>query len=195
MNSTIVLYVHGFKSSSRANKSELTKQYIRDYEVDLAFDAMDLPNTVKAAFEEMSDMIEKYKNSGMKVTLIGSSMGGFLSMYLSAKYDIKAALINPCVYPWMFFNRVMGKQVNPYTGDEFEVTENHVAEARKIADSYELKMSNLALYLQRGDKVLDFSDALALLGRSALVHVEDGGSHTFDNYDSCIPEIIRFLRS
>ena len=72
MNSTIVLYVHGFKSSSRANKSELTKQYIRDYEVDLAFDAMDLPNTVKAAFEEMSDMIEKYKNSGMKVTLIGT---------------------------------------------------------------------------------------------------------------------------
>ena len=41
MNNTVVLYVHGFKSSSRAVKATQTKDYIHDYEVDLSFDAMD----------------------------------------------------------------------------------------------------------------------------------------------------------
>ena len=35
MNDTVVLYVHGFKSSARAAKATMTRDYIRDYEVDL----------------------------------------------------------------------------------------------------------------------------------------------------------------
>ena len=52
MNNTVVLYVHGFKSSSRAVKATQTKDYIHDYEVDLSFDAMDLPNTPAEAFAD-----------------------------------------------------------------------------------------------------------------------------------------------
>lgn len=193
MNNTVVLYVHGFKSSSRAVKATQTKDYIHDYEVDLSFDAMDLPNTPAEAFADMCSFVEKYLNQGVKVCLIGSSMGGFLSMYLSAKYNLKAVLINPCVYPWNFLEQVKGKQINVYTGDEFEITEKHVEDAKKIAESYELNTKNLALFLQRGDELLDYVDASVLLGRSALVHIEDGGCHQFDHYEFYLPEIIRFL--
>ncbi len=195
MNDTVVLYVHGFKSSARAAKASMTRDYIRDYEVDLSFDAMDLANTPAEAFSDMCGLVEKYLNKGVRVCLIGSSMGGFLSMYLSAKYNLKAVLINPCVYPWNYLETVKGRQINVYTGDEFEVNDQHVADAKKIAESYEINPQNLAVYLQRGDEVLDYVDASVLLGRSALVHIEDGGCHQFDHYEFCLPEIIRFLRS
>ncbi len=191
----IVLYVHGFKSSARAMKAELTKQYIRDYEDDLSFDAMDLPDTPAESFADMCGMIEKYRSKGFEVLLIGSSMGGFLSMHLAAKYGLRAVLINPCVYPWKFLGKVLGRNINPYTGEEFEITDEHMYAARKIAESYRPDPANLAVYLQRGDEVLDYVDAAVLLGRSALVHIEDGGSHRFDNYEFCLPEIIRFLRN
>lgn len=193
MPKQVVIYVHGFKSSARAQKSVLTKEYIQNFEPDVVFDAHDLPDHPKTAFDEMSKMVKEYIDKGYRVSLIGSSMGGFCSIYLSAKFNIKAVLINPCVYPWNLIPKLLGKQSNPFTGAEFEVTMDQAEDTKKIASMYNINPRLLAMYLQRGDEVLPYQDSASLLHDAAIVHIEDGGSHRYDGFEKHLPEMMNFL--
>lgn len=46
------------------------------------------------------------------ITLVGSSLGGFYSIYLSEKYNLKAVLINPSVEPWVTMKKHIGEHKN-----------------------------------------------------------------------------------
>ncbi|MGN1392627.1 MAG: YqiA/YcfP family alpha/beta fold hydrolase [Succinivibrionaceae bacterium] len=195
MDKHVVIYVHGFLSSARALKATQTKEYIISYEPDLHYDSIDLPNTPKEAFAELDLLIKSYIRKDFKVSLIGSSMGGFLSMYMSAKYNIKAVLINPCVYPWDLMGSYVDKNhINPYTQIEFTITHQDIENVKKIAADYSINPKLLALFVQRGDEVLSYENSCSLLHDAALVHIEDGGNHRFEGFDSYLPEIIKFLR-
>lgn len=188
-----LIYVHGFLSSSQAKKSVLTEKFIKDNKCPINFFSYDFPDTPLEAYALLDQKIRKFLDNGEQVVLIGSSMGGFFSMCMSAKYNLRAALINPCVFPWEFIPNILGRNVNPYTKNEFVLTPNHIADVRRIYDSVVINQNLLALFVQRGDEVLPYKDSCNLLANSALVHIENDGCHTFDNYENCLPEIIRFL--
>lgn len=52
-------------------------------------------------------MVENYD-----ITLVGSSLGGFYSRYLSQKYNIKAVLINPCLDPCDIIKQFLGENTS-----------------------------------------------------------------------------------
>ena len=53
-----------------------------------------LPNSPKDTIELLCNIVEK-ENS--KISIIGSSMGGLYSSFISEKYKIKSVVINPVV--------------------------------------------------------------------------------------------------
>ncbi len=54
------------------------------------------------------------------------------------------------------------------------------------------KDENLFLLLQKGDKVLDYKDALKKLPNAKRV-VEDGGNHSFEGIERYFEDIEEFL--
>ena len=78
-------------------KIELLKNY-----KDIKFVSLDFSDNFKIAMEELNEQIQSLLKEDPKVCLAASSLGGFMAMLLSIKYDLKVALVNPCLYPCKF---------------------------------------------------------------------------------------------
>ena len=181
-----VIYIHGFGSSGFGVKAELFRQYFKSRGVQ--FLAPSLSYVPQLAMQTLTEIAKCCKNP----VFIGSSLGGFYSLYLANKFNTKAVLINPALYAESTLRRhIKGYATNFYDLSRFEWNDNHLSMLKKYkVDSP--KEENLFVLLQKGDDILDYRDALALLPNAKVV-VEEGGSHSFDGIERYFAQIEAFL--
>ncbi|MDD6176350.1 MAG: YqiA/YcfP family alpha/beta fold hydrolase [Succinivibrionaceae bacterium] len=191
----VILYLHGFLSSKDAKKPKLTKDFLKKNFPNVKYDCINLPADPVKGYACAEEWVQKYLLKGDKVSLIGSSLGGFYAMCLASKYQLRAALINPCVNPWKFLSQCYGEQENPYTGEKVVIGPEHAQGTLDIFNSVKINEDFLGLFIQKGDEVLDYRDAMELLPYPQVQYVENKGNHSFTSYKICLPEIVKFLVS
>lgn len=149
------------------------------------------PQPLKAteALCQRVDTLGRRKIAGF----IGSSLGGYYSLYLHARYHLPAVLINPALRPYELLRDYLGTNENMYTGERYEVTEAHMSELKQLDVLGCVEQSQLYLLSQTGDEVLDYYQASSALNR-AKCWITSGGDHAFQNYRDCLPSIARFFR-
>ena len=127
-----ILYLHGFNSAAGGKKVLRLKEMLPEYDVlNPTIDFIDLPMNI---CNELSKQITHHQ---VKM-VVGSSMGGFYALYLSAKNNIPCVLVNPCIVPDRTLAKFVGINKNYVTGEKYEVTEKHVENYRKfIEDVFE----------------------------------------------------------
>ena len=184
-----VLYLHGFKSSPQSVKAQQTQSYLIEYFPNIEFFCPQLPCEPLEAIKVLEGIICTYSESHWH--FIGSSLGGFYATYLSEKYQCKAVLINPAVKPYLLLQDYLGEHINPYTNEAFTVT------SRYIEDLYQLSVQDISqkqylLMVQQGDEVLDYQQAVDKYQGNQLI-IQQGGDHSFVNYDKMLPVIKKFL--
>lgn len=184
-----LLYIHGFNSSSRSEKALTTQNYIADKQIDLVFHCPQIKSSPNGAIAQLEDIIQT--NPDDNWCFVGSSLGGYFSTYLAEKYKKKAVLINPAVRPFELLKDYIGPQVNPYTNEHYEVTTTHMEELKAL---YQNKISSELYYVmvQTEDEVLDYRQAQMQFKNSKL-EVQQGGDHSFINYEAMLPSIMSFL--
>lgn len=133
-------------------------------------------------------------NLDKDLVLIGSSLGGYYGAYLSEKYDLPAALINPAVRPFDLLESYIGSHKNYHTDDIHEVAPEHMDELRDLYVEEPTHIDKLMILVQTGDETLDYSLALEKYSRSLCI-VRMGGDHSYANYVSDLPQIFDFLLS
>lgn len=183
----MIIYIHGFGSSGEGGKSILFREYFKS--IDEPFIAPSLSFVPALAIKTLEELIESYDD----VKLIGSSLGGFYSIYLAQKYDLNAVLINPSIYPYKTLENYTGYAPNFYDGSSFEWNTLHV----KMLKGFETKVSheeNFMLLLQKEDELLDYKEAVSKLPNSTL-HVEEGGNHSFEGIERFFADIKKFFNS
>ena len=182
----MIIYIHGFGSSGFGGKATLFNEYFND---DILLPSLSyVPNL---AIHTLEQLIEVFINRGETVHLIGSSLGGYYAIYLANKYDLKAVLINPAIYPFKTLDKI-GMAMNYFDMSSFEVTQEHM-QALRVLQTKEVKnQENFIVLLQKGDEVLDYKDAINKLPKAEL-HVEEGGNHTFENIENYFKKIESFL--
>ncbi len=79
--SKLVVYLHGFASSSQSEKALITKAFFQQQLPDVELLLPDLPYTPREAVSA----IEQALNGRRPDAVIGSSLGGFLATYLAEK--------------------------------------------------------------------------------------------------------------
>ena len=181
----MIIYVHGFGGSGEGSKAKAFREYFKSINED--FIAPSLSYVPSLAIKTLEELIESYDD----VKLIGSSLGGFYTMYLGNKYDLKSVVINPSVFPYVTLNRCVGQAPNFYDESSFEWNEVHV----QMLKNYEIQIKNqknFMLLVQKGDELLDYKEAVAKLPNSSL-HVEEGGSHSFEKIEYHFEGIKEFL--
>jgi predicted esterase YcpF (UPF0227 family) len=126
----------------------------------------------------------------VRLTLAGSSLGGYYASFLAERYDLKAVLINPVVAEHLRLAWRLGIQQNPYTGEAHRVEAAHLDWLRGIAVQNPVGARYLLL-LETGDEVLDYRLAEARYA-GARQQVCAGGNHSFTRFPQFIPQILEF---
>ncbi|RBQ28510.1 YqiA/YcfP family alpha/beta fold hydrolase [Aliarcobacter vitoriensis] len=185
----MIIYIHGFASSGFGGKAQKFKEYFEDEIITIS-----LPTIPNLAIDTLEQIIEFSLNKEEKVFLIGSSLGGFYSLYLANKYDLKAVLINPAVNPWGTLHRYEGVEfvTNYYDNSRFEFTQNHIKSLKNYEVNFIENPKNFITLLQKDDEVLDFSEAANKLENSELI-IEEGGNHSFDGIERYFRKINSFF--
>jgi hypothetical protein len=166
----VIIYIHGFGSSGQGGKATVLRTMMPNL---IAPSLSIIPDLAISTLCELIEGFLKHE----PVYLIGSSLGGYYSLYLSQKYNIPTVLINPAIYPYNTLERALGFAPNYYDLSNFEWREMHL---NKLKD-YEIQTinpDNVLLLLQKGDEVLDYREAVARFPLSKCI-VEEDGNHSF----------------
>jgi len=129
----MIIYIHGYGSNGLGSKAQQFSKYFK--ERDIAFIAPSLSYIPDLAIKTLEDMIESYNE---EITLIGSSMGGYMSIYLATKYNLKAVIINPSIFPYETLKQTLGYAPSFYDLSNFEWNSRHL----EMLKHFEVKEPN-----------------------------------------------------
>jgi predicted esterase YcpF (UPF0227 family) len=182
----MIIYIHGFGSSGKGIKAQEFREYFKS--INEPFIAPSLSYIPELAIETLEELIESY---GKNVQLIGSSLGGYYAIYLAQKYNLKAVLINPAIFPYKTLARALGEALGFYDESHFQWMQTHL-DMLKMYDIATPHKNNFMVLLQKDDEVLDYRQAADKFADANLI-VQEGGNHSFENIQSYFQDIISFF--
>ncbi len=191
---TTLVYVHGFLSSPQSVKALQTQQWLSEQAPHISFRCPYLSPYPLETQQQLRALMDELRDQ--PVGLIGSSLGGFWSTWLAEEYrdcHLRAVLINPSVRPFELVDRVEGiPQHNFHTDDSYLMTREH---AEQFLQAYRDPLQDLSRYYlmaQTDDETLDYRQAVERY-RGCRQLVEQGGDHSFQGFETHLPEIVDFL--
>ena len=188
-----LIYLHGFLSSPLSKKAQQSKLWLAQHFPRWHYACPDLsphPAQAKITVERALEGI-----TGPKY-LIGSSLGGFWSTWaIEQGLAHKAVLVNPAVKPHLRFRALVGETLQHYYSEEcYTMSEEDLQE---LENCYLESLKNQDRYwvlLQAADEVLDYRHAEKYYA-GCRQHIEQGGDHSFVDFDKHLPAIMQFFEA
>lgn len=192
MSSPLFIYVHGFNSSPQSIKAQLFQAYIDAHQLDVEYMVPELSHWPAEAMAQLRQLVEA--NAGRNVVLIGSSLGGYYSTWLTEHYPhVRSVLVNPAVRPYALLEAWLGENENLYTHEHYTLTRTHLAQLVAIDCPAIADPQRYLLLTQTADETLDYREAVDKFAAS-VQFIQPGGSHGFDRFQDLIPAIVAFSK-
>ncbi len=182
----MIIYIHGFASSGFGGKATLFKKYYGD-----KIYCPTLSHIPQLALNTLEQLIQMQSKNNEQIHLVGSSLGGFYSIYLANKYNLKAVLINPAIFPYKTLDKI-GQATHYFDMSTFEVTQRHLDFLTSLDVKLPNNERNFLLLLQQGDETLNYEDAVLKLENSKMI-IEEGGTHSFEGIERYFKDIDCFF--
>ena len=184
----MIVYLHGFNGSPQSAKAQYLKRYLDERGRGAEFICPQLPPRPDLALAVVeTEMAQPPKE---KITLVGSSLGGFYATWLAEKHNVRAVLINPAIDPHRGLRACLGPQ-QAFHGDErYELTEEHLRQWKELV-VMNVHPERYLLLVETGDEVLDYRAAVRKY-RGAKQIVVQGGDHSLASFPEQIPLILEF---
>jgi uncharacterized protein len=187
--SPVLIYVHGFNSSAASFKADLLRAKLASLGLAPCFDCPSLPHRPAQAMQVLERLLAR--RGPHDTVLVGSSLGGFYATYLVEQHGCKAVLVNPGVNAHQGLRAYLGPQKNLYTGEEYELTEQHLTELGALYVPRLRRLGNYLLLVQTGDEVLDYGEAVARYQGAEQIVIA-GGDHAFRDFENYLDKILAF---
>jgi predicted esterase YcpF (UPF0227 family) len=184
----MIIYLHGFNSSPASHKAQVMKAYMEGRGLGAHYQCPVLPDTPDEAIRAIELAIGT-RDPG-KVTLIGSSLGGYYATWFVEKHGCRAVLINPAITPHIGLEAYLGAQKNLHTGQPYELTRAHLEGWRRLLLE-RVDPERYLLLLETGDEVLDWREA-ARKYEGARASIRDGGDHSLQGFEDHLERILAF---
>ncbi|EDP57186.1 esterase YqiA [Vibrio sp. AND4] len=189
---SLLLYIHGFNSSPLSMKANLMKAYCEQQRPDIKVVIPQLPCFPERAAQCLLDIVEQHEGD-YNIGLVGSSLGGYMSTWLNARFGFRAVVVNPAVKPYELLVDYLGEQINPYTHETYTLEACHIDELKALdVQSIEFPDS-FWLLQQKKDEVLDYRQAVEKFAQAKQT-VEEGGDHSFIGFERYPAKVIEFLK-
>ena len=182
----MIVYIHGFNSSPSSHKSAQLRDRLAALGRAQEFLCPALPHWPAQAMALLDQII--CAAPAAKVTLIGSSLGGFYATCLTEKYGVRSVLINPAITPHEGLRNYLGPQKNLYSGEEYMLTEDHLAQLAELRVAQPARMDRYLLLHTTGDELLDWRIAVDHYPgcRTVIVQGSDHGFGEFAQYTDIV---------
>lgn len=184
----MIVYIHGFNSSSLSFKARLLSHRLAELGRQAEYLCPDLPDRPAAAIARLEALLEHADRS--RTTLVGSSLGGYYATWLAERYGLRAVLINPAVRPHESLSAYLGPQQNIYSGARYEFTPAHIAELAAL-DVERIHPERYLLIVGTGDEVLDYRHALDRY-RGCREIVIEGGDHGLPVFAQYVDDVLAY---
>jgi len=184
-----LVYLHGFNSSSQSAKARETAAWLAAHAPDVAFHCPTLPHSPAAALALAAELIGRLPPDTL---LVGSSLGGYYATALAERLDRRAVLINPAVRPFELLTELLGPQHNPYTGEDYTLTERHLVE---LQAAYIARPDPRRYWLVLGsaDETLNWREAARHFAGCRQT-VFNGDDHRLQRWAECLPALTAWWR-
>jgi hypothetical protein len=183
-----LLYAHGFRSSSRSAKASLLRAALAG-RADAQLVTPDLSPRPAQAISQLQ--WHALGIAPQRLTLVGSSLGGFYATVLAEKLGCRAVLLNPSIRPYETLAAHVGRQTNLHTGEVFDFTREHLAELAALAVPRITRPRRYLLIVEMGDELLDHHATCAFF-EGAQVIAEAGGNHDLISFPHHLGALLAF---
>ena len=185
----MILYLHGFNSSPASRKSSQLRERLAAKGREQEFSCPALSYRPQDVMSMLEGLI--VEAGAQNVTLVGSSLGGFYATWLTEKTGCRSVLVNPAITPHEDLRAYLGLQKNLYTGVEYELTEDHLAQLKSFYVPQPVRMDRYLMIHTTGDELLDWRVAVTRF-RGCRQIVVDGGDHGFREFGDYIDSVLEF---
>lgn len=183
-----LIYAHGFNSSPRSAKAVALGAHLQQHHPAIDYQVPQLPGDAAAAVAIVEQLVA---SADGPVGLVGSSLGGFYATVVAERHYLPVVLVNPVVAPHRLLAGYRGTQLNPYTGEKYELDDRQIALLEELMPAAPC-WGRYWLLLGSGDEVLDYRDALAWYGPSPA-EIEPGDDHSLHRFPHHLPALVDFL--
>ncbi|MCP3727186.1 alpha/beta fold hydrolase [Paraburkholderia sp. CNPSo 3272] len=187
----MIVYLHGFRSSPQSFKARLLAARMAELGRSGEWLCPTLPVSPREAIALAEQEIGAQMKPGERVTLIGSSLGGYFATHLAEKHGWRAALLNPAVVPDRDLSKYLGEQPLWHGGGSIVVEPRHLEELRALAVTLVTQPARYYLIAATGDEVLDYREMLAHYP-GVPTHLIEGSDHGISEFADYVDEVIRF---
>jgi predicted esterase YcpF (UPF0227 family) len=186
-----IIYIHGFRSSGDSSKAELMRSAFPDAKI---FSPTLSPDP-ELAIAELRQIIS---NNGGKVLLVGTSLGGFYSLYLSCLLRIPCMAMNPAWQPHVTLKRKIGNHTRYDSTEPYHFLPEYIdslTEMHATLTSIEKDPALLNIYLSTDDEELTFEGLPALFPNCRTWRWFDDCGHRFSRFPELLPQIGMILKN
>ena len=192
MSSLLVVYLHGFRSSPRSSKAQMTGDAIAHREKQGATIEWYCPQ-LHASPQESMDMVRRHIDASKadRLSVIGSSLGGFYTNYLAEQYGCKGIALNPAVRA--------GRELEPHVGmmtaydseEPFDFRAEYIDELNRMQIESITLPERYLLLAATGDELLDWREMAAFYPGAQQIIIQ-GSDHGIQNYSDYLDAVVRF---
>ena len=188
----MIIHVHGFNSSPASHKANQLRKRLAAMGREGEFACPALSHWPQQAMACLKREVAKAQPDS--VTLVGSSLGGFYSTWLTEHLGCRSVLVNPAITPHEGLRAYLGTQRNLYTGEEYQFTEDHLTQLKDIYIPRPARMEHYFLIHTTGDELLDWRLAVQRYEGCRQI-VVDGSDHGFSEFGDYIDCVLEFAAS
>jgi len=193
MPSTLVVYLHGFRSSPRSSKAVVTGEAIQGLstvEQPIVWYCPQLLVSPKASMAIVMKHIEESVHD--RLVVMGSSLGGYYANYLAEKYGCKAVALNPAVRAPRELASHVG-MLTSYDNDEpYDFRPEYIDELKALQVEEISNPSRYFLMAAKGDQLLDWHEMVDFY-KGAKHLVLEGSDHGISEYPEHLPKVLKFI--
>ena len=200
-----ILYLHGFRSAPASFKAQVLAREMANRGLSHAWHCPQLPASPKEAVAlalSIAHDILKTDTSGNassagqgamdtpdRLTIIGSSLGGYYATWLAETLGCRAILLNPAVHAARALATQVGEHKQFHSDQPFVFLPEYVQELQAMWVPTLTRLDRYFLIAATGDEVLDWRDMAARYA-GARQHIVDGGDHGLSDFDPLLPLIL-----
>ena len=190
---TLVVYLHGFRSSPNSTKAVMTGEAVRALSSEDHSYEWYCPQLL-ASPKESLEMVVKHIDQAKvdHMVIVGSSLGGFYTNYLAEKYLCKGIVLNPAVYAARELEPHVGMMTAYDSEEPFDFKAEYIDELLALQVDSITDPERYFLIAAKGDELLDWKEMAAFYPGAKQLILE-GSDHGISNYVNHLPAVIDFI--
>jgi uncharacterized protein len=185
----VILYLHGFRSSPQSFKARVMHERLAELGRLSEWQCPVLPVSPREAVELAESIAAR--TQAERITVVGSSLGGFYATHLAEKHGWRAVLLNPAVVPQDDLSHYLGEQPLWHGGGSITVLPRHLDELRALAVERITRPERYFLIAATGDEVLDYRTMLAHYPGVKTTLIQ-GGDHAISDFRDYLDDVLAF---